>query len=79
MTFSRPGAVVRPALVNGCTGAVVTVNAEPVSVMSFAISNSRIVEIQSLVDPERLVRLDLSVLEAGRTQGAAAQPDLDCR
>lgn len=62
MTFSRPGAVIRPALVNGRTGVVVTLDGQPVSIMSFAITNGKIVEIQSLVDPDRLACLDLSAL-----------------
>lgn len=64
VTFSRPGALVRPALVNGSAGVVVTVNEKPVSVMGFAVAGGKIVEIQSLVDPERLARLDLSVLRS---------------
>ena len=37
----------------------------PVSVMGFTVTNGRIVEIHSLLDPERLARLDLSVLGDG--------------
>ena len=60
--FTRPGAVVWPALVNGAAGVVVTVEGRPVSVMGFTVSNGKIVEIHSLLDPERLRRLDLPAL-----------------
>ncbi len=57
--FSRPGAVVRPALVNGAAGVIVTVDGRPVSVMGFTVTGGQIVEINSLLDPERLGQLDL--------------------
>lgn len=60
VTFSRPGALVRPAMVNGSAGVVVTVDGRPVSVMGFVVANGKIVAIQSLVDPERLARLKLN-------------------
>lgn len=60
--FSRPGAVVQPALVNGSAGAVVTIDRKPVSVMGFTNTAGKIIEIQILLDPERLTALDLSTL-----------------
>ncbi|HEY7144961.1 MAG TPA: sigma-70 family RNA polymerase sigma factor [Streptosporangiaceae bacterium] len=60
--FSQPGAVVWPALVNGAAGVVVTVAGRPVSVMGFTVANGKIAEILSLVDPDRLARLDLSAI-----------------
>ena len=51
-----------PVLVNGAAGVVITLDGQPVSVMSFTVSGGKIVEINSIVDPERLRRLDLSVL-----------------
>ena len=62
MLFSRPRAVLKPALVNGSAGVVVTLDGKPVSVMGFAVADARIVEIQSLLDPDRLARLDLSAI-----------------
>lgn len=64
--FSRPGAVVQPALVNGSAGAVVTAGQEPVSVMGFTVTAGKITEIQILLDPERLATLDLSTLRPPR-------------
>ena len=51
-----------PVLVNGAAGVVITLRGQPVSVMSFTVSGGKIVEINSIVDPERLRGLDLSVL-----------------
>ena len=61
--FTRPGAVVWPALVNGAAGVIVTVEDRPVSVMGFTVSSGKIVEIHSLLDPERLERLDLAGID----------------
>ncbi|MDI3409417.1 RNA polymerase sigma factor SigJ [Streptomyces cavernicola] len=62
LLFERPLARVRPALVNGAAGVVVTVAGEPVSVMGFTVAGGRIVQIDVMADPERLAHLDLSVL-----------------
>jgi RNA polymerase sigma-70 factor, ECF subfamily len=51
-----------PVLVNGAAGVVITLRGQPVSVMSFTVSGGKIVEMNSIVDPERIRRLDLSVL-----------------
>jgi RNA polymerase sigma factor (sigma-70 family) len=57
-----PGAQVRPALVNGAAGAVVTVGGRPFAVMGFTVSGGRIVEIDAIADPERVRRIAASVL-----------------
>jgi RNA polymerase sigma-70 factor, ECF subfamily len=54
---------VRPALVNGAAGAVVTVNGRPYSVMGFTVADGRIVAIDVLYDPERLAGLGLTLLD----------------
>jgi RNA polymerase sigma-70 factor (ECF subfamily) len=61
-TFRRAvtTAVMHPVLINGVAGVVTTVDGELMSVVSFAISNGRIVEIDILSDPDRLSRLDLA-------------------
>ena len=58
----REGLTMRRALVNGVPGMVTTLNGEPFSVAAITISGGRIVEMDFLADPERLARLDLSVL-----------------
>jgi RNA polymerase sigma-70 factor, ECF subfamily len=63
LTYSRLGLVVQPALINGAVGAVSTRDGEPFSVGGFMIRGGKIVEIDILADPERLRRLDLTILE----------------
>ena len=57
-----PTAVVRPALVNGAAGAVITVRGKPFAVMGFTITDGRIVEIDAIADPERVSRIVAEVL-----------------
>ena len=63
MVFERPAAVVRPALVNGAAGVVVTVGGQPVSVIGFTVSGGKSVQMDVMADPERLVLLNLAVLD----------------
>ena len=63
LMVARPSALERPALVNGAAGVVVTVGGLPVAVIGFTVSRGKIVEIDAIADPERLRRLDLSVLD----------------
>jgi hypothetical protein len=60
LVFARPAAEVRATLINGVAGAVITVAGRPVSVMGFTVARGRIVEIDSITDPDRLARLDLT-------------------
>jgi RNA polymerase sigma-70 factor (ECF subfamily) len=60
---SRLSPFVRRALINGAAGAVVAPRGRPVSVMAFTVADARIVAIDVLSDPERLRRLDLTVLD----------------
>jgi RNA polymerase sigma-70 factor, ECF subfamily len=62
-TYAHLAPYVRPALVNGAAGAVVTPHGRPFSVLAFTIRGGRIVAIDSLADPERLAELDLTVLD----------------
>ena len=61
--YSRLDLLVKPALVNGAVGAVSTRDGKPFSVGGFTIRGGRIVEIDILADPERLQRMDLTILE----------------
>lgn len=60
--FARPVVQVRPALVNGAAGVVVTMEGQPVTVMGFTVSGGRIVEIDAIADPERVGRIAAGVL-----------------
>ncbi len=58
-TYSKLYPFVRPALVNGAAGAVVAPRGRVLSVMAFTVTNGTIVQIDALVDPERLAQLNL--------------------
>jgi RNA polymerase sigma-70 factor (ECF subfamily) len=61
--YSRLGLVTRPALVNGAAGTVSLRDGEPFSVSAVTVRGGRIVEMDILADPERLRRLDLTILD----------------
>lgn len=61
--FSQLGLLRHPALVNGAAGIVCTLEGKPFSVMAFTVRGGKISEIDVLADPERLSRLDLTVLD----------------
>ncbi len=64
ISFSQPAAVLHPVLVNGDPGVVAVLDGELFSVMSFTVSNGRVVAIDVLADPDRLARLELPALGA---------------
>jgi RNA polymerase sigma-70 factor, ECF subfamily len=55
-----PGAQVRPVLVNGAAGVLITANGRPVTLMGFTVTAGKITAIDGITDPERLARLDLA-------------------
>jgi RNA polymerase sigma-70 factor (ECF subfamily) len=57
--FAGQKRIAHPARVNGAAGVVVTVDGQPVSVMAFTVIDDKIVEIDTLADPNRLEQLDL--------------------
>jgi len=68
LTFARAGgegegSVPRPALVNGAVGVVGTRAGRPFSVLGFTVTDGKIAAIDILADPDRLARLDLTVLD----------------
>ncbi len=65
-TYSELYPFVRPALVNGAAGAVVAPRGSVFSVMAFTVTNGKIIQIDALLDPERLEQLDLSIPPSGR-------------
>jgi RNA polymerase sigma factor (sigma-70 family) len=52
--FVRPTVRLRPALVNGAAGVIVTLDGEPMTVMGFTVTDGKIVEIDAIADPERV-------------------------
>jgi RNA polymerase sigma-70 factor (ECF subfamily) len=63
LMFAGPSRHALPVLVNGAAGVVITMDGRPVSVMGFTVTGGKIVAIDALVDPERLSRLRLAVLD----------------
>jgi len=50
-------------LVNGAAGLLATRDGQPFSIGAFTVRGGKIVEIDILADPERLRRLDLTILD----------------
>jgi len=57
-----PGAELHPALINGAAGVIVTMHGSPYAVMAFTVASDKIVEIDTINDPDRVARLTASVL-----------------
>jgi RNA polymerase sigma-70 factor, ECF subfamily len=63
IAYHSMGLDLRRALVNGGAGGVSLRDGKPFAVMGITIRGGRIVEMNILSDPERLARLDLTVLD----------------
>jgi RNA polymerase sigma-70 factor, ECF subfamily len=57
-----PAARLRPALVNGAAGVVITVRGRPFAVLGFTVTEGRIVEVDAIADPDRVRRIAAAVL-----------------
>jgi ketosteroid isomerase-like protein len=62
LMWARLALTAHRALVNGAAGAVAMVNGKPFSVAALTIRNGKIVELDFLLDRERIAKLDLAVL-----------------
>ena len=60
--YSQLGLVAHHALINGAAGLVATRDGRPFSIGAITVRDGTIVEMDWVVDPERLARLDLEVL-----------------
>jgi RNA polymerase sigma factor (sigma-70 family) len=60
--YSRLGMLMKPALINGAAGLVLTRDGEPFSVGGFIVRDGKIVAMDILADPARLRQLDLTIL-----------------
>jgi RNA polymerase sigma factor (sigma-70 family) len=63
LAYSRLDLRIEPALVNGAVGMVALRDGEPYAVGGFTVRGGKIVEMDILADPERLGRLDLTILD----------------
>jgi hypothetical protein len=61
--MSRVDLTMRRVLINGAAGIVAFLRGQPFSIGAVTVRNRKIVEIDFLTDPERLARLDLTVLD----------------
>ncbi len=59
---SIPGADIRPAVVNGAAGAVVTVRGRPFAILGFTVRGNRIVEIDAILGADRVSRIASGLL-----------------
>jgi RNA polymerase sigma-70 factor (ECF subfamily) len=62
--WSRVDLTIHPALVNGAAGVVATRNGVVFTIASVIVRNGKIAEMDFLADPERLARLDLTILDS---------------
>jgi RNA polymerase sigma factor (sigma-70 family) len=60
--FVRPGMRLRPALVNGAAGVVVTADGRAMTVIGFTIADGKIVEIDAISDPQRVPTIAAALL-----------------
>jgi RNA polymerase sigma-70 factor (ECF subfamily) len=60
--WSQVDLAMHPALVNGVVGMVTTRNGVVFSIASVIVRDGRIAEMDFLADPDRLARLDLTIL-----------------
>jgi len=60
--LGRAAVHLRPALVSGAPGVVVTFDGQPMTVMGFIIADGRVAEIDAIADPERVRTLASAVL-----------------
>ncbi|MBS1905986.1 MAG: sigma-70 family RNA polymerase sigma factor [Actinobacteria bacterium] len=61
LMFAAPAAVLRPVLVDGLPGVIVTIDGRAVSVMAFDVDGDRIAAIDAFAGPERVAALSLPV------------------
>jgi RNA polymerase sigma-70 factor (ECF subfamily) len=65
LTCAGLGLDIRSALINGAAGGVAFRNGRLFSIGGYTVRDGRIVEIDFLADPERLSRIELSILDNG--------------
>jgi hypothetical protein len=63
LMWSRAEQTTPRALVNGAAGIVTIRDEQPFAVVGFIVTDGRIAALDILADPQRLARLDLTVLE----------------
>jgi RNA polymerase sigma factor (sigma-70 family) len=62
LSSALPAVQLRPALVNGAAGVVVTMGGRAITVIGFTVANGKIVEIDAVADPDRVPKIAAAVL-----------------
>jgi hypothetical protein len=62
LVIANPAVPKLPVLVNGAAGVIAELDGELGAVMAFTVSRGKVVEINAIIDPERLRGQDLSAL-----------------
>jgi RNA polymerase sigma-70 factor (ECF subfamily) len=62
LVIANPAVPKLPVLVNGAAGVIAELDGELGAVMAFTVSHGKVVEINAIIDPERLRGQDLSTL-----------------
>jgi RNA polymerase sigma factor (sigma-70 family) len=62
LTTALPVVHLRPALVNGAAGVIVTARGRPMTVIGFTVADGKIAEIDAIADPDRVRRIVAAAL-----------------
>jgi RNA polymerase sigma-70 factor, ECF subfamily len=62
LTTALPAVHLRPALVNGAAGVIVTARGRPMTVIGFTVANGKIAAIDAIADPDRVRRIVAAAL-----------------
>src|SRR5215469_1006303 len=62
LAIANPAVPKLPVLVNGAPGVVAVLDGQAYGLLAFTISGGKVVELHAIIDPERLGRLNLPVL-----------------
>ena len=63
VAIANPAIPKLPVLVNGAAGVLAVVDGQPGAVMAFTVRRGKVVEINAIIDPERLGRLNLPAFD----------------
>ena len=63
--LGRPAAGLRRVVVSGSAGVLVTLDGQPITLMSFTVAEGKIAEIAGIADPGRVRRIAAAVLTGG--------------
>jgi RNA polymerase sigma factor (sigma-70 family) len=60
--FTRTAQVTLPALIDGAAGVITAADGKPITIIAFTITGAKIVAIDVIDDPRRIVTADLAIL-----------------